>query len=140
MKDNYEKYLITAGGRIKCHRCQSRSVRSQKQCSKPSLKTSKNHKCSSHGGASTGPKTKEGKDAIRQAHWKHGNETKEAKAHRSEKSLMFLMLEQLGHHVQLFPPNSQKTRGRKPNSFENLDLNDPDQLAKAIELSMPNIN
>jgi hypothetical protein len=137
MKEGYEKYLITAGGRIKCGRCQAQSSRTKKQCAKPALH-SKNV-CGHHGGQSTGPKSKEGKDAIRRAHWKHGNQTKAAKAHRSEKSLMFLMLEELGHHAHLFTPNSQKTRGRKPSGFEKLDLNESDQLAKAIELSMPKL-
>ena len=47
------------------------------------------------------------------------------------------MLEMIGLQVGLFAEGSTKYRGRKPNGFENLDLNDPDQLAKAIELSMP---
>lgn len=138
MKHNYEKYLITAGGRIKCHRCQARSSRSKQQCAKPSLKTSKNHKCSSHGGLSTGPRTQEGIKRIQNAHWKHGNETKEARAERSAKSLQFLMLEMIGWHVGLFAEGSTKFRGRKPNGFEKLNLDNPDQLAKAIELSMLN--
>lgn len=135
MTENYEKYLLTAGGRIKCHRCQARSSRTKLQCGRPSLKTSKNHKCSSHGGLSTGPRTQEGIKRIQNAHWKHGNETKEARAERSTKSLQFLMLEMIGWHVGLFAEGSTKFRGRKPNGFEKLDLNDPDQLAKAIELT-----
>ena len=137
MKDNYEKYLITAGGRIKCHRCQARSSRTKLQCGRPSLKTSKNHKCSSHGGLSTGPRTQEGIKRIQNAHWKHGNETKEARADRSQKSLMFLMLEEIGHHVNLFAPGSTRTRGRKPSAYCKLDLNDPEQLAQAIKLAEP---
>lgn len=135
MNGNYEKYLITAGGRIKCHRCQARSSRTKLQCGRPSLKTSKNHKCSSHGGLSTGPRTQEGIKRIQAAHWKHGNETKEARAERSAKSLQFLMLEMIGWHVGLFAEGSTKFRGRKPNGFEKLDLDNPDQLAKAIELT-----
>ncbi len=137
MKANYEKYLITAGGKIKCHRCQARSSRSKQQCAKPSLKTSKNHRCGTHGGLSTGPKTPEGIKRIQAAHWKHGNETKEAKADRSKKSLMFLMLEEIGHHVNLFAPGSTKFRGRKPNGFEKLDFNDSEQLILAIYKTLP---
>lgn len=134
MKDNYEKYLITAGGRIKCHRCQARSSRSKQQCFKPALKNKR--VCSTHGGLSTGPKTQEGIKRIQSAHWKHGNETKEARAKRSAKSLQFLMLEMIGWHVGLFAKGSTKFRGRKPIGFENLDLNDPDQLAIAILKSL----
>ena len=136
MKENYEQYLITASDRIKCKRCQARSSRTKLQCGRPSLKNKR--VCSTHGGLSTGPKSKEGIQRIRDAHWKHGNEAKEARAERSAKSLQFLMLEKIGWHVGLFAEGSTKFRGRKPNGFENLDLNDPDQLAKAIKLSMLN--
>lgn len=135
MKENYEQYLITAGGRIKCKRCQARSSRTKLQCSKPALKGKV--VCGHHGGLSSGPKSKEGIQRIREGHWKHGNETKEARAERSAKSLQFLMLEKIGWHVGLFAEGSTKFKGRKPNGFENLDLNDPDQLAKAILKTLP---
>jgi hypothetical protein len=135
MKENYEQYLITAGGRIKCKRCQARSSRTKLQCSKPALKSKA--VCGHHGGLSTGPKTAAGIQRIRDAHWKHGNETKEARTKRSEKSLQFLMLEKIGWHIGMFAEGSTKFRGRKPNGFESLDLNDPDQLAKAILKTLP---
>jgi hypothetical protein len=56
---------------------------------------------------------------------------------RSAKSLQFLMLEKIGWHVGLFAEGSTKFRGRKPNGFENLDLNDPEQLALAILKTLP---
>ena len=130
MKENYEQYLITAGGRIKCKRCQARSSRKKQQCGKPAMQGK--NVCDTHGGLSTGPRTQEGIKRIQNAHWKHGNETKEARAERSAKSLQFLMLEKIGWHVGLFAEGSTKFRGRKPNGFENLDLNDPEQLALAI--------
>jgi len=133
MKDNYEKYLITAGGRINCHRCQAQSSRSKQQCLKPALKNKR--VCSTHGGLSTGPRTQEGIKRIQSAHWKHGNETKESRAKRSVKSLQFLMLEMIGWHVGLFAEGSTKFRGRKPNGFERLDLNDTNDLIKAIHKS-----
>jgi hypothetical protein len=131
-----EQYLITAGGRIKCKRCQARSSRKRQQCGKPAMR----HKnvCDTHGGLSTGPRTKEGIKRIQNAHWKHGNETKEARAKRSAKSLQFLMLEMIGWHVGLFAKGSTKFRGRKPNGFENLDLNDSEQLVLAIYKTLPN--
>jgi hypothetical protein len=94
--------------------------------------------CDTHGGLSTGPRTKEGIKRIQNAHWKHGNETKEARAKRSAKSLQFLMLEMIGWHVGLFAKGSTKFRGRKPNGFENLDLNDSEQLVLAIYKTLPN--
>jgi hypothetical protein len=130
MKENYEQYLITAGGRIKCKRCQARSSRKKQQCGKPAMR-SKNV-CGTHGGLSTGPRTQEGIKRIQNVHWKHGNETKEARAERSAKSLQFLMLEKIGWHVGLFAEGSTKFRGRKPTGWEALDLNDPNQLALAL--------
>jgi hypothetical protein len=100
---------------------------------------SRSYKCKWHGGLSTGPRTQEGIKRIQNTHWKHGNDTKEARADRSEKSLMFFMLEELGYHVNMFAASSTHTRGRKPNGYQKLDLNDPDQLAKAIKLSMTHI-
>lgn len=128
MKVNYEQYLNTAGGRIKCHRCQARSSRKKQQCSKPALRGK--NVCCTHGGLSTGPKTAEGIKRIQNAHWKHGNETKEVRAKRRQMSLMFQRLEEIGWHVGLFAQGSTKTRGRKVAAES--DLNDPDQLALAI--------
>jgi hypothetical protein len=47
------------------------------------------------------------------------------------------MLEKIGWHIGLFAEGSTKFRGRKPNGFENLDLNDLDQLAAAILKTLP---
>lgn len=67
----------------------------------------------------------------------HGERTQKNEELASKKSLMFLILEELAHHANMFPPNTPRTRGRKPNGFLKLDLNDAEQLAKAIELSKP---
>lgn len=128
MKENYEKYLITAGGRIKCLRCQGRSSRTKKQCARPSLKVSRSNRCKWHAGLATGPRTPEGINRIREAHWKHGNETKEARAERREKTLIFQRLEEIGWHIGMF--TGTKTRGRKVGSKLNLDRDD--QLLIAI--------
>jgi hypothetical protein len=42
----------------------------------------KNGRCRLHGGLSTGPRTQEGKDRIRQTQFKHGRFSREAKANR----------------------------------------------------------
>ena len=129
MIQNPEQYLITAGGKIRCRRCKAQSSRTKLQCAKPSLKGKA--VCQFHGGRSTGPKSKEGKDRIRAAHWKHGEETLEAKAERSAKSAMFLYLRDLGEHIGLFY-KKLKARGRPPSGYVQLDLTDPKQLALAI--------
>lgn len=48
--DGKEKYLVTAGGRIRCLRCTARSSRTKLQCTKPALKSSTTQKCGHHGG------------------------------------------------------------------------------------------
>jgi len=95
---NPEPILITAGGKITCRRCKARSSRTKLQCSKPALKGKA--VCGHHGGYSTGPKTKEGKDRIRAAHWKDGNETIEAKAERKR---VFAELNQIAISLVLKP-------------------------------------
>ena len=129
MIKNPEQYLTTAGGKIRCRRCKAQSSRTKLQCAKPSLKGKA--VCQFHGGRSTGPRSKEGKDRIRAAHFKHGDETLEAKAERSAKSVMFRYLNDIGNHVGLFYKEI-KTRGRAPSGYAKLDLTDPKQLAMAI--------
>lgn len=129
MIQNPEPYLITAGGKISCRRCKAQSSRTKLQCAKPALKGKK--VCGHHGGYSTGPKSKKGKDRIRAAHWKHGKETLEAKAERSAKSVMFRYLTDIGNHCNMFY-KQLKTTGRPPSGYSQLDLNDKEQMAIAI--------
>jgi len=128
---NPELMLITAGGRIKCRRCTAKSSHTKEQCKRPASKLSKTSKCSRHGGMSTGPRSKEGKDRIRAAHLKHGGETLETKAERSAKSVMLRYLTDLGNHCNIYY-KKLKTRGRPPSGYTQLDLNDPEQLVLAI--------
>lgn len=136
MIQNPETYLITAGGKIRCRRCTGSSSHTKQQCKNPALKISKTAKCKFHGGLSTGPRTKKGKDRIRAAHLKHGEETQKAKAERSEKSVMFRYLTDLGNHCNLFYEKI-KTRGRPPSGYTELGLTDPEQLVVAILKTLP---
>ena len=134
MIQNHEQYLNTAGGKIRCRRCKAQSSRTKLQCAKPALRGKA--VCGHHGGYSTGPKTQAGKDRIRAAHWKHGEETLEAKAERNSKSAMFRYLTDLGNHCSLFY-KQLKTRGRPPSGYMQLDLSDPEQLTLAILKILP---
>ncbi len=100
MIQNPEKYLITAGGKIRCWRCKAKSSRTKLQCAKPALKGKV--VCQFHGGLSTGPKTEKGKERIRIAHWRHGEETLEAKAERSASNLRLRQLVVLGNQFKIF--------------------------------------
>ena len=107
--DNLEKWIVLAGGRIKCFRCTAKAKGSQTQCRKPAMQGKT--KCRTHGGASTGPKTQAGKDAIRQAHFKHGRETQEVRAARSTKHAEMQALEDIMHVMNM--TSAKRTRGRK---------------------------
>lgn len=128
MVQNPEKYLITAGGKIRCRRCKAKSSRTKLQCAKPALRGKV--VCGHHGGYSTGPRTKEGKERIRAAHFKHGKETLEAKAERSAKSAMFLYLRDLGEHIGIL--KKSKIRGRHPSEYVKHDLSTPSNLFHLI--------
>ena len=135
MIKNPEPFLITAGGKIRCRRCKAQSSRTKLQCAKPALKGKA--VCGHHGGLSTGPRSQKGKNRIRAAHLKHGQETLEAKAERSAKSLMFRYINDIGNHCNLFFKQI-KVRGRPPSGYTQLDLTDPEQLALGILKTLPN--
>lgn len=63
--------------------------------------------------------------------YKTGQETKAAKAKRSQKSLMLRRLSDLGNFCRLFS-EELKTLGRPPMGYKKLDLNEPEQMALAI--------
>jgi hypothetical protein len=56
-------------------RCTAKSKRSGNQCKNWAIR--KKTKCRFHGGKSTGPRTKTGKEKSRQAHLKHGFRSKQ---------------------------------------------------------------
>jgi hypothetical protein len=62
------------GDFMKASRCRAKT-RKGTSCKAPAMK---NGRCRLHGGKSTGPKTPEGIERIRDAHLKHGEYTKEA--------------------------------------------------------------
>ena len=74
---------------------------------------------------------------VNHPQYRHGKKTKESIENNQKTLLRLHTLEEIAHHLKMFVEGSPRTRGRKPTGWEALDLNDPDQLAKAIELSMP---
>ena len=100
----------TAGGRITCLQCNAKSKRTGVQCRAPAA-TGKS-KCRFHGGASTGPKTEQGRQRCAEAKTIHGNETRKARADRSEAMRRLRLLEELGHLLGIM--SGPRTRGRKP--------------------------
>ena len=109
-----EQYLVLAGGRIRCHRCQAKSKRTGLQCRAPSI--SGKVMCARHGGKSTGPKTEAGRRRIAAANLKHGLYTKTATAQRQEIAARLAMLEDAMRVLEM--TNAPRTRGRKPVRYE----------------------
>ena len=110
-----EKYLLTAGERIKCLRCTAKSSRTKQQCGKPALKSSKTQKCGHHGGLSTGPKTAEGRQRIADAQTVHGRYTKAERLERSRESLELAQLEDMMYVLKM--STAPRFRGRKPSGY-----------------------
>ena len=111
-----EQYLVLAGGRIRCHRCQAVSKRTGLQCSAPSMRSAGRAVCYRHGGASTGPRSEAGKRKIAAAQLKHGLHSKSAIAQRQEIAARLAMLEDAMHVLEM--TNAPRTRGRKPRLYE----------------------
>lgn len=62
-------------------RCGANSKRTHQPCKQPAMA---NGRCRLHGGKSTGPRTREGLERSRKAHWKHGDYSQQAKADRQK--------------------------------------------------------
>ena len=68
--------------------------------------------------------------------FKHGRNTKQAIERYQRIAAKLLFLEDLGHHIKMFHENATRTRGRKPNGYWKLNLNDPKQLFSVLMKSV----
>jgi len=123
-KDGKERLLVTCAGKISCNRCQGTSRRTKLQCGAPALKTSKTQKCKFHGGASTGPKTAEGRQRISASLLVHGRETNAVRAVRQLKTLELRHLEDI---LELTGGIKRKA-GAKPSGYRQINT-----IAEAYE-------
>ena len=101
----------TAGGRITCLQCNAKSKRTKLRCRAPAAKGKT--KCRFHGGASTGPKTEQGRQRCAEAKTIHGNETRKARTERAEGMRRLRQLEDLGYTLGII--YRPRTPARKPN-------------------------
>lgn len=124
---NKEKNITMAGGKIICPRCQATSKRSKLQCGRPALKGKT--VCDFHGGKSTGPKTKEGKEKSRQANLKSGKYTQYSMLQNNRALLNLAYMEDLMHLLRM--TNADRTRGPKPSGY--MSYKSSTQLILAIE-------
>ena len=77
----YEPFTTSFGA--VAARCQAKSKRSGLQCRKPAMRSKS--VCRTHGGASTGAKTRQGRERCAQVKTVHGWETREIRRMRAEK-------------------------------------------------------
>lgn len=111
----YEKYLITAGGRISCLRCTAKSSRTSEQCKKPALKASRTQKCGHHGGR---PHSVKVLQSISEANTVHGEGSKAAKQKYRDESALIHELEDALYVLKM--ASGPRTRGRKPNGYRGI--------------------
>jgi len=112
----FENFLLTGGGRIKCLRCTALSKRTGVQCGRPASKVSKTQKCHMHGGrGSSSAKTESGRQRIAAAHTKSGQYTKANKFEMSKSSARLAQLEDAMHILGM--TTATRTRGRKSNLY-----------------------
>lgn len=112
LPEGKEQYLVTAGGRIRCLRCQARSSRKKQQCGKPALKTSKKGLCNTHGGR---PHSPEVLRRISEANIIHGESTKAATEQFRKDAVL---IRQLADAVRVLKMGEgPRMRGRKPSGY-----------------------
>jgi hypothetical protein len=108
-----DSYISTAGGNIRCPRCQARSKRTGIQCGAPAERGKR--VCRFHGARSTGPRTEEGRQRIALSKTQHGDETRKARVERSAKSAEIASLEDILFLIKA--ATGGRTRGRKPAGY-----------------------
>ena len=101
--------FLMAGGRIACKQCEGTSRRTKQQCRAPASKGKT--KCRFHGGASTGPKTEQGRQRCAEAKTIHGNETRKTRSDRADAMRRLRALEDLGHALGIM--RGPRMPGRK---------------------------
>jgi hypothetical protein len=104
-----EQWLVTAGGRILCQRCQATSKRTRLQCGSPAL--SGKQVCQIHGGRSTGPKTEAGRARCAAAKTVHGQSTRQSRSELSEELVHLALVEDLARMLGMI--TGPHSRGRR---------------------------
>lgn len=99
-----------AGGLITCRQCRAKSKRTGLRCRAPAIRGMK--VCRFHGGLSTGPTSKEGRNRCAQARTVHGNDSRQGRADLSARLALIASLEMLARSIGLI--TGPKPRGRRP--------------------------
>jgi hypothetical protein len=105
-----QTWLLTAGNKIQCRRCQATSKRTHLQCGAPAM--SGKNVCRFHGGRSAGPRTEAGRARCAAAKTVHGQSTRQARAELSEELLHLALLEEVARMAGII--TGPRSRGRRP--------------------------
>ena len=106
------------------NQCQVLTKRTKQRCKNPAAFGCKS--CRMHGAHKS-------RNVLRGAdhsQYTNGNRTIESQKKNSASLTRLRMLEQIGWHIKMF--TGSKTRGRRPNGYIQLDLNDPLQMGLAV--------
>lgn len=99
---------------LPCNRCPAVFKATGQRCT--AIAVSGRRTCARHGGASTGPRTVEGKKRCSAARTVHGQDTIAMRQERSLGSARVAVLESIGFAIGLL--KGTKTRGRRPNHMD----------------------
>ena len=119
-------FLETAGGAIRCNRCQATSKRTKQQCSAPAEREKR--VCRFHGSRSTGAKTEAGKIRSAIAGITSGEYARSALLENDRQKALVRVLEDSVFVLNI--ATGQRTRGRKPALY--IPVNNEDEILDTI--------
>ena len=133
MEQNMSKSLtmLTLGGRVQCRQCQATAKHSRVQCKKAALRGK--NVCRTHGGASTGPRTEQGRAKCAEARIIHGNSTREKRKQNAASATKILLLRDLGNRIGLFGDQPTGWPGRRPRYYPLTETMSAEELVALIE-------
>ena len=134
MEQNMSKNLtmLTLGGRVQCRQCQAIAKHSRAQCKKAAIRGK--NVCRTHGGASTGPRTEQGRAKCAEAKTVHGNSTREKRKQNAVSATRLLLLRDLGLRIGLFGSKPTGWVGRPPTLYNSATKISIEALIGQIEL------
>lgn len=101
--------ILTLGGLIRCRQCRAKAKHSGQRCLKPAMKGK--NVCRTHGGASSGPLTAQGRAKCAAAKTVHGQDTRSMRAQRSAKLAELQEIEAIAFDLGMM--TGSRTRGPK---------------------------
>ena len=89
--------------------------------------------CRTHGGLSTGPKTKQGRQRCAEAKTVHGKDTRAKRAQNAVSTTKLLLLRDLGVKLGMFGDQPLGWAGRRPRNYPATELMSVEEMILEIE-------